>query len=339
MMQPAPRRILGVVYSTTFTRPDSALALAVLYGLEGLRESKVGGVTVTENSLGAAAVVDLIWRFYNGTGPLPNGNQMLRTGLGADKKMPLDSLMVKAVFSKKDEAGKPVHVAGLKRIADTSEVTAMLKNSLSFFEDGAMQMILSAPAGYLARTFSYAGALAGYKAKVKNLIVTDIKQDPVAMKRVLAEWPSEIVFVSRQVAAALPYPNAAIDEDFAWSKAHPVLDYVKAFKPNPLGVAGPDLAAAVYSVRPTAPGLSLSEPGNIMVASNGNLTFVPSATGKHKQLVVDPTKKEELVKMIRTLASAKPVVRVPIRRRTPEEIAAEAAAAAAAAEAAKQQQK
>jgi hypothetical protein len=321
------------------TRPDSALALAVLYGLDGLREMKVGGVTVTENSLGAAAYADIVWRFYNGEGPLPNGNQMLRVGLGADKKLPPDSAMVQAVFARKNGAGEPIYKPMMKRVADTSEVSAMLKNSLSFFEDGQMQMILSAPATYMARTYGYAGALDGYKAKVKNLIVTDVKQDPVAMRRVLTDWPTGIVFVSRKVATQLIYPNAAFEEDFAWSKAHPVADFVRAFKPNPLGIVGPDMAAALFSVRPTAHGFSLSDPGNIVVANNGNLTFVPSPTGKHKQLVVDPTQQDSLLKTIRQLASAKPVVRTPQRRRTPEEIAAEAAANAAAAAAAAAQQK
>ena len=45
---------LGVVYNTTMSTPDAALALAILYGFEGKKEARVGALALTHTSLGAA---------------------------------------------------------------------------------------------------------------------------------------------------------------------------------------------------------------------------------------------------------------------------------------------
>lgn len=227
---PAP--VVGIVYNTTMSRPDAALALALLYGLEGKREARVASIAVTENGFAAAAFADAVFRFYQ-LGPAPNANRVLPVGLAADNPLPPDAPFVKAILDRVDDQGQPVYRRGIRRVSDTAEVTALMRNSLAYFPDGMVAVVSSAPATYLARILDYAGTKDLIQSKVRVLVVSECKQDAVAMRRILAEWPTPIVFCGSDIGKALPYPGASIDQDFAWTKAHPVADFYRGAKPMP----------------------------------------------------------------------------------------------------------
>jgi enterochelin esterase-like enzyme len=72
------------------------------------------------------------------------------------------------------------------------------------------------------------------------------------------------------------------------------------------------------AVRPKQPGLQLSQPGTITVSDDGRTKFTPSASGKHRYVIVDPAQKSQLQQVYVELASAKPVPRMP-RRRPPQQ--------------------
>ena len=310
--------VVGVVYNTTLSRPDAALALALLYGLEGKRESRVASIAVTENSLGAAMFADAVFRFYQ-LGPMPNANRTLPIGLAADKRLPPDPPFVQAVLERTDDKGEPLYGRGLRRVSDTAEVTALMRNSLAYFEDGFVAVVLGAPATYLARILDYAGTRDLIRAKVRTTIVSECRQDAAAMRRVLAEWPSPLVFCGADVGAALPYPGSSIEQDFAWTRAHPVVDFYRAWKAMPYDAPAQDPAAVLYAVRPDAGFFSLSS-GTIEVLDDGALRFAPSAEGKHRRLAVDPTKQEALLAALREVVTARPVPPPQRGRFTPEEL-------------------
>src|SRR5437764_15353442 len=89
---------LGVVYNTSMSRPDAALALAELYGFQGKRESRIGSVCVTGAGFGAAQYCDIVSRFYS-PGPPRNANQVLPVGLSTPEPLPPDPPMVKAALA------------------------------------------------------------------------------------------------------------------------------------------------------------------------------------------------------------------------------------------------
>jgi hypothetical protein len=308
----------GIVYNTTMSRPDAALALALLYGLEGKREVRVASIAVTENSLGAAIFTDAVYRFYQ-LGPLANANRVLPVGLAADKPLPPDSPMVKAVLERVDEKGEPVYRTGLRRVSDSAEVTALMRNSLAYFHDGFVTVVLSAPATYLARILDYAGTRDLIKSKVRSLIVSECQQDVAAMRRVLAEWPTPIVFCGREVGEALLFPGSSIENDFAWTSAHPVVDFYRAYKAMPYDAPSQDLAAVLHAARPESGLFQLSEAGSIEVADDGGVQFKPDPAGRHKRMAVDPEKKDKILAALREVVTAKPVPPPPRRRFTPEE--------------------
>jgi hypothetical protein len=136
-----------------------------------------------------------------------------------------------------------------------------------------------------------------------------VKADVAAARKFFTEWPGPIVAVGAEVGTALPYPGATIDEDFAWSPAHPVADAYRLAKPMPYDAPVPALAAMLFAVHPDDDYFKLSEPGTISVQDDGRTTFAPAANGKHHYLVVDPAQKDRVIKMYRDMTSAKPAPR------------------------------
>lgn len=301
---------LGVIYNTTMSRPDAALALAMLYGFEGKKEARVGALALTQASLGAAKFCDIVNRFYNGTSPFINSNRVLPVGLDADAMLPDDSPMVKAVLT------RPGYSCSVDRVSDTSEVRAVMRNALTAQNDGNAVIVLSAPAGRLLQTLQLFSVRELISAKVKMLVVSGDVPDAAAARKLLADWPTPVVLCPKQIGEALPFPGAAMDKEFAWSPAHPVVDAYRAYQPMPYDTPSQDLAAVFHAVHPDAGLFKLSEPGIIEFADDGRATFTSQDGGKHRQLMVDPEQKDKIIQTFVEITSARPVPRQQFRRPT-----------------------
>ena len=312
-MQFEPKAPQGVVYITSMSRPDAALALAMLYGFQGKRESRMGSVCVNGSGLGAAIFCDIVYHFYT-VGPARNANDVLPTGLAADGPMPADPPMVKAALA-------AAYPRGIKRVSDTSLAESVIRNGVIFNAEGVM--ILSAPATYLAKSFDIQGTKEIYKERVKMLVVVDsgatqyVNQDVKAMRRVLAEFPAPIVFCGKDVGDALPYPAASIAKDFLWAEGHhPIFDAYTAYQPVPYDAPSYDMAGALYAVHPEGGLFSLSEPGSLVVDDGGKFRFTAGGGGKVRSLMVDAARKNKIIETYIEIASAKPVP-PPVRRPKP----------------------
>jgi hypothetical protein len=298
----------GVIYITSMSRPDAALALAMLYGFQGKKESRIGSVCVNGSGLGAAIFCDIVYHFYT-LGPPRGANDVLPTGLAADGPMPADPPMVKTVL-------EAPYARGLKNVSDTSLAESVIRNGVIY--NARAVMILSAPATYLAKSFDIEGTKDIYKERVKVLVIVDsgAAQDVNAIRRVLAEFPAPIVYCRRDVGDALPYPAASIAKDFVWAGGHhPVVDAYTAYKPMPYDAPSYDMAAALYAVHPENGLFSLSEPGSLAVEDGGKLKFTAGG-GKVRSLIVDSGRKDKVIEAYVELASAKPVP-PPVRRPKP----------------------
>lgn len=296
-MQFEGKQPLGVIYNTSMSRPDAALALAMLYGYQGKREARIGSVSVNGAGLGAAIFCEIVQRFYAG-GRESNANSVLMPGLAADGPLPSDPDLVRLVVA------NAKYVRTIKRVSDTSLPEAVIRNGVIFNAEAVM--ILSAKATYLARSLDLEGVRDIYKARVKMLVVVDSgePQDVPAMRKVLAEFPAPIVFCGKEVGDTLPFPGASMDKEFAWSPAHPVLDAYHAFRPGVYDFPSYDLAAVLHAVHPDNGFFGLSEPGGIAAGDDGRMRFT-AGVGKVKALTVDPAKKEKIVQAFVELASAK----------------------------------
>jgi hypothetical protein len=142
-------------------------------------------------------------------------------------------------------------------------------------------------------------------------IVADI---PAAQK-LFANWPTPVIAAGAELSSFAPFPGALVDPNFAWSKAHPVLDAYLAAGKMPYDAPTTAMHAALYAARPKADLYKLSSSGTITVDANGRTAFTPAANGKHNYLIADPAQAETITKIFVELASAKPVPRQPRFRR------------------------
>jgi hypothetical protein len=296
---------MGVIYNTSMTRPDAALALAELYGFEEKRESRMGSVCVVGAGLNTAIFCDMIGRTYM-LGPERNGNQVLAVGLADVKPLPPDSSMVRPAVERKNEKGEPLYTHSIEKLTDTSLAETVLLNGVIFNADAAV--LLSAPATCLARSLDLNNAREVYKERVKRLVIVDAgtpQKDVPALRKVLAEWPTPIFYCPKAVGDAVPFPGAALDKTFEWTPNHPVVDAYRAAGTMPYNAPSYDLAAAHYAVHPDSGFFQLSEPGTLTVSDDGKLAFKPGG-GQIRSLQVDPAKKDQFLLAMLDIAGTKP---------------------------------
>jgi hypothetical protein len=230
--------------------------------------------------------------------------------------------MLAVPLSKRNAEGAPVYSHGIEKLNDTAEVTALIRNAFTAQQDQNSVVILAGPATNLVKVLDLPGAKELIARKVRLLSVaagaypdgqpeSHVTADIAAAKKLFAEWPTPIVAAGFEVGDALRFPASSIEKDFAWSTDHPVVDAYRAFQPMPYDAPGCDMAAALYAVRPQESYFKVSDSGTIRVLDDGRTKFAPSAEGKHRYLIVDPSQKERVVKTYVEIASAKPVPRQP----------------------------
>jgi hypothetical protein len=189
-----------------------------------------------------------------------------------------------------------------------------MRNALTSQNDGNAVIVLSAPAARLLQTLELFTVRELITAKVKMLVISGDAPDVVSARQLLASWPTPVVLCGKEVGDALPFPGVSMDNKFAWSTAHPVVDAYRAYQPMPYDAPAQDLAAIFHAVHPDAGLFKLSEPGTIEFADDGRSTFTPSQGGKHRQLIVEPDQKTKILQAFIDIVSAKPAPRQQFRR-------------------------
>lgn len=289
------RPSLGVVFDSDMgSRVETALALAVLYGLDGKGECRVVATVSSRTSLLSAAYCEVVGRFYAGavSGAFGSLVRTLPVGLAADGKIPGDTPLLTAPLGRKHADGSPLYGHGIEHLNDTAEAHNLVRNALTAQHDQNAAVILAGPPTNLLKTLRMPGAKPLIEAKVKHLVCAS----PQAAKELeAAGWPSPIVSVSPSLGAAVSFPVSTLEKEFSWSEMHPVADALKAWgKDSPTG----ELAAVLYAVRAQEKAFALSEP-----------------VGRIRQLMLEPAEKDRLQQLYIELATAKPVPRQPRMRR------------------------
>jgi inosine-uridine nucleoside N-ribohydrolase len=323
---------VGVLFDSDMGNSiDDVLALAMLYALDGKNECRVTSVSVSKANLKAAALAEVIGRFYAGavSGAFASVGRTLPVGLSERGKMP-DDTPIFQILDKRNEKGGKIYQHGIERMLDTAEVAPLLRNALTAQQDGRAMVVMVGPATNLAELLELPGSKDWITRKVKYLSMMggaypvssepefNIKADIRAAQKLFAEWPTPIVASGFEVGNELRFPAASIERDFTWNDNHPVVDAYRAADKMPYDAQCWDLTSVLYAVRPEAGFFQLSEPGTISVSNDGNTKFTPGADGKHRYLILDPAQKEKIIKTFVELASSKPVARVP-RFRPPQE--------------------
>jgi hypothetical protein len=313
----AARPPIGIAVEGDLARRiDAALALSMLNGLVSKTQARNIAVAISRPSLKTAQVADVIVGFYSGRpiGGFANIG-MPETGPATD-----DAPAVAAILTTKGAEGTEPYSSNITRLIDTPDNAVLIRNMLLAQHDGNAAIVLAGPATGMVRLMGLYGARPQIEAKVRQLVVAigayptgaaeaSVRDDIAAARRLFAEWPTPIVAVGAEVGAALPYPGASIERDFAWSPAHPVVDAYRAVKAMPYDAPAPALAAMLHAVDPDGGFFKLSEPGTITVLDDGRTQFTPAPDGKHRYLIADPAQKDHVLKLYTDLVSAQPAPR------------------------------
>jgi hypothetical protein len=325
---------VGIVFDTALSRIDDVLAMALLYGFDGRGDVHVYSVSISRPVLQGAVFADVVGRFYAGTlagsGDNTPDRKLLPVGLASAGPLKDSVPFWNGPLARRNADGKPAYIGGVVYEEDTAEPAPVIRNALTTQYDDNSIVVVSGPATSLAALLDVRNAVPLIARKVRFLVFAggafpngepelNIKSDIPAARRVLAEWPTPIVMCGREIGDALLFPGASIEKDYTWTSAHPVVDAYRAYQPMPYDAPTPAMAAALYAVRAKEGYFKLSEPGAVTVMDDGRTTFVPSASGKHRHLILDPAETERIVKAYTDItAAAKPQVRTLPNTRRPE---------------------
>ena len=252
-----------------------------------------------------AIYCDIVNRFYT-PGNVRSSNQWPPVGLTVTSPLPADSSMVKAAVARNEPGGEPTYARSIRRVSDTSQAEAVLRNGVTFSPESAI--VLSAPATSLARSVDLAGAREQYAERVKRLVIVDsddLRRDPAALRKLLVEWPTPIFFCGRDTGEMLSFPGARLDETFGWVPAHPIADAYRAFKVMPYDAPTHDLSAMSYTVNPGSGLFQVSAPGTLTVSDGGIPTFSPGS-GQVRRITVEPSRRAEVLSSFVEILSSKP---------------------------------
>lgn len=316
---------LGVIFDCDMgNRIDTALALSLLYGLDGKNECRVICVATSVNNLKSAALCETMGRFYSGAvaggGGFPSFGRSLPVGMSVEGKVQPETPIMAAVLDRKNPDGTPLYPQSIHKLTDTAETPALIRNAFTSQQDQNCVVVLAGPATNLAQVLSLPDTKDWITRKSRYLVVSagafpegpaeaHIRANIPAAKKLFEEWPGKIIAAGSEVGDHLQFPSASVEKDFAWSKAHPIVDAYRAYKTMPYDAPTWDMAAVLHAVRPTQGLFKLSEPGRIRVADDGRTKFTATADGNHHYLIFDPAQKEKILQTYTELVSAKPVER------------------------------
>jgi hypothetical protein len=306
-------------------RIDALLAIAMLNGFASKGEARKIAICIPRASLRAAQLADVATAFYSsrplpGPGGAVGGNPDSLVGMPDGPSFATDNPPLAAILSQKTAEGTPQYQSVVADTLDTADDAVLMRNMLLAQNDGNAAVVLAGPASGLARLLGLYGAKPQIATKAARLVVAvgafpsgqpdaALASDVAAARKVFAEWPTPIVAAGAELGAALPYPGARIESDFGWSKAHPLADAYRAFKPMPYDAPASALAALLYAVHPDDGFFTLSDPGTISVLDDGRTQFAPSPDGTHRYLIADPAQTDRVIKLYRSLVSAPPAPR------------------------------
>jgi len=280
---------------------DDALALAMLHALSDRGECELIGVTLTNAHPAAVPYVRMLNGFY-GRGGLPVGAAIkaLKGGAG-------DGYMTTALGNTAAGGATPAEPAPalLRRLLSSArEKVVIVQTGFST----NLAALLESPGGAalakekVALVVAMAGNFAGGEPEY------NVRIDVASAKAVFERWPTPIVFSGFEIGRDLLYPAASIEHDFAYASPHPIAESYRAYAKMPYDRPTWDLTAALEAVRPEHGYFGGSEPGTVLVESNGATRFTPGQ-GDRRYLRLDASRRAEILEVLALLVSQPPAHR------------------------------
>jgi len=277
---------------------DDALALAVLHALSDRGECELIGVTLTNAHPAAVPYIRMVNRFY-GRGDLPVGAAIKELKGGANDGYMRTALGAAPAGSASTAEAAPALLRRL--LSNAREKVVIVQTGFST----NLAALLDLPDGAalakqkVALVVAMAGNFAGGEPEY------NVRIDVASAKAVFERWPTPIVFSGYEIGRDLLYPAASIEHDFAYARPHPIAESYRAYHQMPYDRPTWDLTAVLEAVRPEHGYFGRSEPGTVLVESNGATRFTPGH-GDRRYLRLDPSRRAEILEVLALLASQPP---------------------------------
>jgi len=288
---------------------DDAMALAVAHALQSRGECEILAITITKDNPYAAPMAGILNTFY-GRPEIPMA--IVKNGMTKEA-----GKYNRQVYELKDDNGNPRYPRTLtpEDSAHLPDAVPFLRQLLASQPDNSVVLVqvgfftnfarlLDTPADdispltgkeLIAKKVKYLSLMAGAFAEPLGFKEYNVVVDIPSAKKLVAQWPTEMVFSGHEIGRLIQHPGASMKEDYGYVKYHPLKDAYHFYRGLDNSQPTYDLTSVLYVARPNRGYFTLSPPGTVAVLDDGQTTFTPSENGKHRYMIVSP----EQIAMVR----------------------------------------
>ncbi len=309
---------MNVIFETDMGNDvDDALAIDMLYKYNKQKRINLMAVMLNKEGEFPPKYIDLLNTWY--------GQKRIPIGVSprADKSLVAGTNYTQVVCEKLDEKGKPLYKRSIKDYSKLLSAVKLYRKLLAKAEDASVTIVSVGFSTNLAllldtKADEYS-PLTGKELvaqKVKRLVTMaghienpkyaeyNVVNDVAACQCVFNEWPTPIYMSPFELGLQVRYPAQSIENDFTWTKHHPIVDsykvYLKKIEDRPTW----DLTAVLYAVDPQQ-FFNISPAGKIVVTNEGYTHYKQDAAGKHFYLFITPEQAKAILEYFVTMVTAK----------------------------------
>ena len=223
---------------------DDALALDMLYKYMDTGKAELLAICLNKEGRAPAEYADIMNTWY-GYPDVPIG--IIHDGIDCENDAVNYAM---AVAEMKDESGNLKYARSLENHDALPESHLLAREILSKQKDGSVTMVSVGFSTNLIRLLDTKSdeysELDGEElvARKVNLLVImagcfndpgiheyNVVKDIPAAKRIMGEWPTEVVVTPFELGVRVCYPASSIEKDFGWAQDHPMVDAYESYMP------------------------------------------------------------------------------------------------------------
>lgn len=298
---------------------DDALALAVIHSLQNRGACELLAVTLTYPTPDAGRFVAALNTFY--------GRPDIPIGVTPDAPVAARESKYLKVAAHKDKNGKPLYPA-IFDAAKAPKSVELIRRVLASAGEREIVMVQVGFSTNLARLLESGPdaisplpgkELVRQKVKILSIMAGQFPEDNTrknpefnvrfdipAAQKLIANWPTPVVWSGYEIGRAVLYPAWSIDRDYAYVKNHPVQQAYQAYNPTPHERPCWDLTSVLCVVWPDRGYFSLSPAGTVKIGNDGRTKFTASENGRDYYLIVNAEQSARLREVLAALASEPP---------------------------------